>query len=90
MTVSIWHLMPGSWVHGGGNAFSKYVREGSLDMPDYALCRNEKCPSKDHCYRFTARPSGHQVYAVFTVPPKRDRCDYYIPAQMNLPLTPKG
>lgn len=52
-------------------------------MPDMALCRNQTCPSREHCYRFTAEPSCHQVYAQFTVRPKEDRCDYYIPDKME-------
>lgn len=60
---------------------------------DLALCKNEECPSKGHCYRFTAEPSCHQVYAQFAVRPKEEmwfmpglfasRCEYYIPSKIN-------
>ena len=50
---------------------------------DLALCRNESCPSRGHCFRFTALASEHQVYACFTVRPKEDRCDYYIPNKIE-------
>jgi len=48
-------------------------------MPDLALCKNEFCPSRKHCFRFTAG----QVYARFTVPAGTDRCEYYIPNRMD-------
>ena len=41
---------------------------------DLALCRNESCPSRGHCFRFRAGP----FYAQFRVP-----CDYYIPSRME-------
>ena len=50
---------------------------------DLAFCRNEECPSRKHCYRFTAG----QVYARFTVPAGTDRCEYYIPSKMEDELT---
>ena len=50
---------------------------------DLALCRNESCPSRKHCYRFAALASEHQVYAHFTVEQKEDRCGYYIPSRME-------
>ena len=58
-------------------------------MPDMALCKNEECPARKHCYRFTAESDCHQVYARFSVPPKRTRCEYYIPSktQLDLPFT---
>jgi len=68
---------------------------------DMAMCQNANCPSKTHCYRFIAAPDCHQVYARFTVKPKEDRCESYIPTriesskptaemvQMDLPLSPK-
>ena len=88
MSVSIWHIMPGSWEPGSACKKVKFAREGSKEMPDIALCKNENCPSKDSCYRYTAKPSCHQVYAKFTVLPGQDRCEYHTSTQLELPLTP--
>lgn len=90
MTVSIWHMMPGSWKPGSACTLVKYTQEGGENMPDLALCRNVECPSRWHCYRFIAQPSCHQVYARFTAEKSKDRCDYYIPSQLDLPLTGKA
>ena len=79
--ISIWHILPDSWVPGSACTLVKYVQEG-VDM-DMAMCQNANCPSKTHCYRFIAAPDCHQVYAHFTVKPKEDRCEYYIPSQME-------
>ncbi len=85
MPISVWHIVGDSWKPGSACTLVKYVQERSEEMADYALCRNEKCPSKDHCYRSTAEPSCHQVYAKFTVQGKQDRCEYYIPSQAKVP-----
>jgi hypothetical protein len=29
-------------------------------MPDYSMCKNEKCPLKEKCYRYTATPNEHR------------------------------
>jgi len=84
--ISTWHIVGNSWEHGSACRLVKYVQEMGDEMPDLALCKNETCPSKTHCYRFTAQPDCHQVYAAFAVPPKVDRCEYYIPSQIELPL----
>ena len=34
-------------------------------MPDISLCKNESCPLKDNCYRYTATPGEYQSYAEF-------------------------
>ena len=40
--------------------------QGDLEMPDIAMCENEKCPKKDKCYRFTATPDPYmQTYSDF-------------------------
>jgi len=31
-------------------------------MPDITMCKNDQCPLKDKCYRFTAKPSMRQSY----------------------------
>ena len=34
-------------------------------MPDITMCRNDKCPLSDGCYRYTARPNSDQQAYVF-------------------------
>ncbi len=35
-------------------------------MPDISMCVNQKCPSKEVCYRYKARPNEpYQAYSVF-------------------------
>jgi len=34
-------------------------------MTDITKCSNDKCPSKDDCYRFTAYERAQQSYAEF-------------------------
>lgn len=43
-------------------------------MPDISMCKNNKCPLKETCYRYRANPSSYQSYANFTY---KDGCDYY-------------
>lgn len=52
-------------------------------MSDISKCNDTSCPSKDHCYRFTAPPNEHwQSYSDFQ---RRGRpcCDSYIPIMSN-------
>ena len=84
--ISVWHIVGESWEPGSACTLVKYVQEMGDEMPDLALCKNETCPSKTHCYRFQAQPACHQVYAKFTVSAGKDRCEYYIPSQIELPL----
>ena len=48
-------------------------------MPDIAMCKGDKCPKKEQCYRYTAKPSEYlQTY--FTNPPYKldwSQCDYF-------------
>lgn len=44
-------------------------------MPDISMCKNEKCPLRQDCYRFTAKPNEHQSYAEFD----EANCEYFIP-----------
>ncbi len=81
--ISVWHIVGESWKPGSACTLVKYVQERGEEMPDMALCQNQTCPSKEHCYRFTAQPSCHQVYAKFHVQGKADRCEYYIPSKME-------
>lgn len=83
--ISIWHIAPGSWLHGAGNYLCQYVREESIDMPDKALCRFEMCASKGHCYRYQEEACCDACYGRFTTEYGQDRCAYYIPAKMEVP-----
>jgi len=48
-------------------------------MPDIALCRDDKCPRRELCYRYTAKPSYWQSY--FKGKPRDDyeTCEYFMP-----------
>ena len=49
-------------------------------MPDISLCKNEQCPSKDYCYRFTATPTPkRQSYTGFTIESDEVSCSYFMP-----------
>lgn len=49
-------------------------------MADIAMCFNEKCPSKNKCYRATAIPNEpYQNSMDFQVLPDEIKCDSYIP-----------
>lgn len=49
-------------------------------MPDISMCNNAICPSKENCYRFTAKPSEfRQSYAKFTLESDEISCSYFIP-----------
>jgi hypothetical protein len=34
-------------------------------MADITMCKNETCPMKNRCYRYTAIPSDYQSYSNF-------------------------
>lgn len=46
-------------------------------MPDITMCKGGKCPLKEDCYRYKAKPSPYrQTY--FAKPPyKEDKCEYF-------------
>jgi hypothetical protein len=45
-------------------------------MPDITMCSGEKCPLKQICYRYTAKPSDYQAY--FAKPPVLGgTCEYF-------------
>ncbi len=52
--------------------------------PDFAMCQNPTCPSRDHCRRHEAsgtRPNPRwQTYSGFSVVPGMLRCSAYVPA----------
>ena len=41
------------------------------------MCLDSKCPSREHCYRFTAKPEEQQCYGEFWRGGK-DSCDNFI------------
>ena len=50
-------------------------------MPDITMCKGLKCPSKEKCYRFKAKPTEHrQSYFANTPKLNKDgKCDYFYP-----------
>lgn len=42
-------------------------------MPDYAACKEHKCPKRVKCARYLMIPSGYQTYIL----PKELPCDSY-------------
>ena len=46
-------------------------------MVDISMCRNEKCPLKDKCYRFLAKPDPRwQSY--LSPPIDGEKCEHFI------------
>lgn len=46
-------------------------------MPDITMCQNAACPKAGICYRFTAKPSERQSYAVFS-PDENGNCESFL------------
>lgn len=46
-------------------------------MPDISMCNDKSCPSRKDCYRFMAKPSMIQSFALFDRKGK-DRCESFI------------
>lgn len=50
-------------------------------MSDITMCKGGGCPKKEHCFRYTARPTPHwQSY--FVEPPynpETQSCKYFLP-----------
>lgn len=45
-------------------------------MPDITKCKDEECPIKDMCFRYTSEPSERQAY--FTESPRKDKeCEMF-------------
>lgn len=44
-------------------------------MPDISMCRNETCPIKNTCYRYTATPNKYQSFSSFKY--ENGKCDYW-------------
>ena len=51
-------------------------------MPDITMCSNTKCQLRKDCYRYKAKPSTRQSYAIFK-PITDGVCDYYIKEVKN-------
>ncbi len=48
-------------------------------MPDISMCKNNACPSRNDCYRFSAKPNEYrQAYAEFDFG-GGNCCDDFIP-----------
>ena len=48
-------------------------------MPDISLCKNNTCPSRKYCYRYTAIPNEfRQSYGLFEVKEDENKCEYYL------------
>lgn len=52
-------------------------------MPDISMCRGILCPSKDFCYRHTAKPSEYQLWMNFEadLKPGDTHCEAFWPAE---------
>lgn len=46
-------------------------------MPDISKCKNNFCPSRVNCYRFTSTPSEFQSYSSFKPDENEDKCSYF-------------
>ena len=59
-------------------------------MPDISLCKNDKCPSKNECYRFRAVPNPErQAYGSFSLNESDKKCAYFMSILKSDILTPK-
>lgn len=45
-------------------------------MLDMSMCLNKKCPIKEKCYRFMAKPDQWQSYTLFSW--EGNDCEYFI------------
>jgi len=47
-------------------------------MVDVSMCKDEKCPARQKCYRFVATPSTFlQMYGSFGREPDADKCGHF-------------
>lgn len=51
-------------------------------MPDITMCKDNDCPKKEECHRFTAISDKMQSYFLQT-PRKGKECVYYWPNKPN-------
>lgn len=55
-------------------------------MADITMCKNDKCPVKNNCLRFTAIPTMEwQAYDTFFYDYKKKKCDFFI--ERSAPVT---
>jgi len=51
-------------------------------MSDISKCSNNKCPSRNKCYRYTCEPSKYwQAYSDFKPGKGKKKCEAYWKAQ---------
>ena len=48
-------------------------------MPDITMCKDEQCPKKEQCHRFTAKPDEYAQSYFMQTPRKGKECVYYWP-----------
>lgn len=55
-------------------------------MPDITLCTDNKCPMRNECYCFRAKPSkwGQSYFA--ESPLKDGKCEYFFPLEEGMIL----
>ena len=46
-------------------------------MADISKCNDSFCPSKNKCYRYTAKAGLYQSYANFNRESDADNCEYF-------------
>jgi hypothetical protein len=46
-------------------------------MSDITKCIDVKCPSREQCYRYTAKVSPRQYYGDFNRPEDADKCESF-------------
>lgn len=52
-------------------------------MADITMCKDDKCPMKEKCYRFNAKPFRLQPY--FALSPRNGlSCDYFLDMSKKL------
>lgn len=51
-------------------------------MPDISMCADHRCPLRETCYRYTAKPTDRwQRSGPFHLLREGDKCDYYWPVE---------
>lgn len=47
-------------------------------MPDISMCCNTKCPSREKCYRYRAKPGLRQSYAPYSNEDGESDCGSFV------------
>ena len=56
---------------------------------DISMCQDTQCPSREECYRFTAKPSANQSFQDFNeFRAGQDVCEDFVPN--GCPVTQQG